>query len=326
MPIPKHLIVIHGRATKPSEREKKRLVKQSILHGLGRVSPAAAAKVRSGEVKLAIAYYGDINNEEMIKAGKKVRQELKGRDPDHGNAPCELDKSYDEDLKRLFARTSFTKADYQKLLQEVKDKSAVDNVASAVSGVLNLLGLSDNVIRAATPDMGAYLTTRTVGSAVRSRLRQPLESALKKGADVCLVAHSMGCIVSYDVLWKFSRMSEYEHLRGKKVNRWITLGNPLGEPGVQDNLYDASERKDGKYPAGIINKWINFSAKDDFVAHDEDVADDFRDMLDRGLVSSIKDREIYNFWSGTDGSNPHKFYGYLDHPDVAAEIADWVNE
>ena len=323
---PKHLIVIHGRATKPAEREKKRLVKESILHGLGRVSPEAAAKIRSGEVKLSLAYYGDISNAEMVKAGKKVLQELKGRDPDHGNAACELDGSYDADLKSLFARKSFTKSDYNKLLKEVTDLSAVDNVASAVSGVLNLLGLSDRVIRAATPDMGAYLTTRTVGSAVRVRLQKPLESALKKNADVCLVAHSMGCIGSYDILWKFSRMSEYAHLRGKKVNRWITLGCPLGEPGVQDNLYDASEGKDGKYPTGIIDKWINFAAKDDFVAHDEDLADDFREMIVRGFVSSIVDKKIYNFWSGSGGSNPHKLYGYLDHPDVAKEIADWVND
>lgn len=228
------------------------------------------------------------------------------------------------DLKRLFDRTSYTKAAYKKLLKEEKDRRVVDNVASAVSGVLNLIGLSDNVIRAATPDMGAYLTTREVGSAVRARLQAPLGKALKSGGDVCLVSHSMGCIVSYDVLWKFSRMSEYAHLRGKEVTRWITLGNPLGEPGVRDNLYDASEREDGMYPANIIKHWVNFSAHDDFVAHDEDIADDFKKMKRRGLVGSIKDKRMYNFWAGDSGSNPHKFYGYLDHPDVATQIANWI--
>lgn len=33
----KHLIVIHGRATKPSATEKRRLVKKSLLHGINRL-------------------------------------------------------------------------------------------------------------------------------------------------------------------------------------------------------------------------------------------------------------------------------------------------
>lgn len=84
-----HIIAIHGRATKPSEMEKRRLVKTSILHGLDRVSGKKADKLRSGEVRLSLAYYGDINNAEMMKAGKKSRSDLTGRDPAHDNAPCE---------------------------------------------------------------------------------------------------------------------------------------------------------------------------------------------------------------------------------------------
>ena len=38
----KHLIVIHGRSTKPSQKEKTRLVRAALLHGLERVDAAAA--------------------------------------------------------------------------------------------------------------------------------------------------------------------------------------------------------------------------------------------------------------------------------------------
>lgn len=96
--------------------------------------------------------------------------------------------------------------------------------------------------------------------------------------DVALVSHSMGCMVSYDVLWKFSRMSEYKELWDKKIKLWMTLGNPLGEPAVLRNLYDSNEPQDGKYPKNIIH-WININAKDDYVAHDGDVSDDFYFML-----------------------------------------------
>lgn len=319
----KHLIVIHGRATKPSEREKKRLVKRSLLHGLERVSEDAAQKIRSGDVKFSFAFYGDISNHLMIEAGKKSRRDLPDRDSAHDDTPCEKAGSYDTDLERLFARTQFTKSAYKTLLKQEDDLRAVDNVASAVSGVLNLLGLSDNVIRAATPDMGAYLTTRRTGSAVRTRLQRRLEKPMRDGADICLVSHSMGCIVSYDVLWKYSRMSEYSHLHDKKITRWITLGCPLGEGGVRDNLYDADEPDDGRYPTNI-RRWVNFAAQDDFVSHDGTMKNDFRRMRRQRLVESIRDESIYNFWAGSSGSNPHKFYGYLDHPKVAQEIASWI--
>lgn len=108
------------------------------------------------------------------------------------------------------------------------------------------------------------------------------------------------------------------------MSRWITLGNPLGEPGVRDNLYDAADADDGRYPNHIVDRWINVAAHDDFVAHDEDIANDFKAMTDRRLIGSIDDRRIYNFWVGTAGSNPHKFYGYLDHPDVAKDIANRI--
>lgn len=327
MPTPrKHLIVIHGRATKPSQSEKRRLIKESVLHGLERISAPAAKKVRESQVKLSAIYYGDINNQEMVKAGKKTWRDLPGRDPAFENARCEKSGSYDTDLELLFARTVFTKAAYKAFLKEQADKAALDNVASAVSGLFNLLGLSETIIKKATPDMGAYLTTRVIGSQVRERLQKVLLPSLKRGDDICLISHSMGCIVSYDVLWKFSRMSEYKTVREKKLKRWITIGNPLGEPGVKDNLYDANERKDGKYPTNI-DTWINVAAKDDFVAHDEDIKDDFEAMIDRGLIKKnrVIDREIYNFWAGDDGSNPHKLYGYLDHPDVAEQIVEWMD-
>lgn len=209
----------------------------------------------------------------------------------------------------------------------MKDRRGFDEAASIISGIASFIGLSDNVIRKATPDMGAYLMTRKVGSEVRMRLQSHLKKALIANEDICLVSHSMGCIVSYDVMWKFSQMSEYKDVQnsGGKVNQWLTLGNPLGEPGVIDNLYDSGDKEDGKYPKHIINNWINVSARDDFVAHDDSIENDYKAMKDRKYLKSIKDiTNIYNFWEGSDGSNPHKFYGYLDNPVVAKQIAKWL--
>lgn len=323
----KHLIVIHGRATKPSYSEKKRLVVKSLLHGLERVDARAAKKINDKKVELTFVYYGDINNREIVAHDPGKKKELTGtNDRQSIYAPCEPNGSYDADLERMLAQADFSKKAYRKLLDEVRDRRALDNAASVVSGVASLLGLNDNILRRVTPDMGAYLMSRKTGSEIRQRLQGPLQKALLSGDDICLVSHSMGCIVSYDVLWKFSQMSEYEDIQNSKakVNLWLTLGNPLGEPGVIRNLYDSNERDDGKYPKNIINQWLNIAAEDDFVSHDEKIANDFRGMQQR-RYAKIKDLpKIYNFWTGTDGSNPHKFYGYLDNPTVAKQLAGWI--
>lgn len=326
MPARKHLIVIHGRATKPSYGEKRRLVIESLQHGLERVDPRAANRMHDKKLDFSFIYYGDINNREIIAKDPGKKQELTGRnDPRYGGGACEPAGSYNADLANMLARTDFSKKAYRKFLGEVRDRRVLDDAASVISGVASLIGLNDNILRRVTPDMGAYLLTRKTGSEIRQRLQAPLYKALLSGDDICLVSHSMGCIVSYDVLWKFSQMSEYTDIQNSKsqVKLWLTLGNPLGEPGVIGNLYDSNEREDGKYPRNIIGEWLNISAEDDFVAHDDKIANDFRAM--KRLGTKIRDLpKIYNFWSGRDGSNPHKFYGYLDNPTVAKQIAGWI--
>ncbi|MCP3920215.1 MAG: hypothetical protein GY711_32210 [bacterium] len=324
----KHLILVHGRATKPSENEKTRLVKKALLHGITRTDAEAAKAIRSGKVKFSLAYYGDISNQVMLKHDPKLAAFMTEKDPAHDDLPCECCGSYDNSLDELLARKTnqFTRKEYMRFLGTMPDRRWLDNFADVASVVGSVLRISTSLIRGASPDMAAYLThRRDVGSPVRQRLQTILRPALERGDDICLVAHSMGCLVAYDVLWKFSSMSEYLAVRDKRVNMWLTLGNPLGEPGVRNNLYDAHEHEDGKYPRNAIDSWVNITAIDDFVAHDQDIADDFRAMKERRYLRRIVDRpRIYTFWHGYDGSNPHKLYAYLDHPKVGAEIAKWV--
>ncbi len=326
-PPKKHLIFVHGRSTKPAEKEKERLVRTALLRGIERTDPESADQIRSGHVRFTMAYFGDVNNRIMRRSGTRPWKWMTKKDPDHGNALCEDGIYYDDSLREALGRPSdaFTKTDYKRWLGDVKDMRIADDVARIVSGVASFFGLSDEFMERGGADMVAYLTRRTVASEVRTRLQEPLKLALRSGEDVCLMSHSMGCIVAYDVLWKFSRMSEYRELRGAKVPLWLTLGNPLGEPGVRKNLYDAREPEDSQFPEDIVDTWVNMSAYDDFICHDATMADDFRDMVRRGYIRRIHDRpKIYSFWRGGRGANPHKLYGYLNHPDVGAEIAAWI--
>ena len=329
------IIMIHGRSTKPSKKAHAALQKRSLLKGLERVNPAKAQKLRDRKIKLDIVYYGDINNAIMAESSSKVRKQLTEKDPDSRpkkNAPCLPSGSIEAALDDLEAIKTYNKAAYRKVVKANKDLRFLDEAAwalSTFSAITTMTIANMAAIKFATADMGAYLTRRATGSAVRERLQEKLKPALLRGDDICLVSHSMGCMVAYDVLWKFSRMSEYRAIQDKKTRvKWITLGCPLGEAGVKANLYDANERDvpggTDKHPRGIIKDWHNVAAVDDFISHDSTMRGDYKAMTKFGYLDSITDRRIYNCYAESGTSNPHKFYGYLMNGACTELIADWI--
>ncbi len=315
----KRLILIHGRAEKPRKEIKVQLLRRALEHGLSRIGAEY-----NPEVAFSLAYYGDVNNAILWAKEKKKKLMTDFLDWDF---PYEEDlAAYDRSLEMLFSVSEQSETAYKDLRSKRKDLGAVDNLFDIASPVVNFFGLGDNILDGLLADMGAYFKYRFVGSLIRERLQSILVPVLENGDDVCLVAHSMGTIVAYDVLWKISRMSEYKRLWGKKVNLFITLGAPLGEKAIRQQLYDAHEPDDGVYPKSI-RLWHNFSAMDDFVAHDEDLADNFKEMVRQNYLSDIVDHFIYTFYVGGGGNgnlNPHKFYGYLDNVEVAQTIAEWM--
>jgi len=317
----KHIVLIHGRSTKPQRDEKLRYVRLALISGLRSVSPAAAASIESGTVPVTLAYYGDLNNDIMVRA----QPEKKDTMVQVGGAWFEPDKCDDEGFEKLFLRApdAYTKPEYDRFLDAVKDRRYRDDFARVMSPLLALIGLSSKAIMKIVPDLGSYLTSRIVGSQMRQRLQAPLQQALRAGDDIAVIAHSMGCIIAYDVLWKFSRISEYEDLWDRRVSLWLTLGSPLGDAAVLAELYDAHEPRDGRYPRNIRH-WVNIAAHDDFIAHDPTAADDFGVMRERGLIDGIEDQRIFTFWESRQGANQHKLYGYLFNPTVAGRISEWI--
>ena len=322
------IIVIHGRSTKPAKSPHKALLEKALMQGVSRADHAKAQKIAAGNIPVDYVYYGDVNNA-LLAEKPAIRKKMTETDPAFGNAPCVPHDEIGPAIDMLAEISRFTKSDYRKVVRNNADLRWLDDAARALSTVAAITTatfLNEQVISRATRDMGAYLLTRKVGSKIRSRLQTPLKSALKNGDDICLISHSMGCMVSYDVLWKFSRMSEYADVRenNPRVNLWLTLGCPLGEAGVKNNLYDGNERNQDKYPENIIKDWVNVSARDDFIAHDSTMKDDYRNMKKWGFLESVTDKKIYNCYAANDTSNPHKFYGYLAHGNVGKTIADWM--
>ena len=301
----------------------------SLANGLRRVDPLAAEQVRNGAIKILLAYYGDINNQLMTEAGDISASGLTGQnDPHFEFVPCLPEAPLRKALNQLTSIQDYDGEAYGALLSYYNDSRWMDEIARSVSWLAETTALSEYVVKWATADMSEYLHTRKTGSEVRQRLQSHLRPALEQDENICLISHSMGAIVAYDVLWKYSHMSEYRHIqeRGSRVSLWLTIGCPLGEAGVRQNLYDAHERGEDRFPRHIVREWVNIAAEDDFVAHDRTMADDFRDMRKLNFVDRIIDRTIYNFWVKDETLDPHNFYGYLDNPCVAGHIANWITK
>lgn len=325
------IILIHGRNTKPARQPYERLQLKALIAGVARCDSDKAAKLSDGSVHIDFVYYGDVNNRLLAKK-KKIRDKMTERDPEFDDARCIPHAGVEQAIDAMLDITKFNARAYSKILRNNKDFRWRDDFAAALSGIAAFFSnalLNEFVISSATADMGAYLLTRKVGSEIRTKLQEPLKKALLADDDICLISHSMGCIVAYDVLWKYSRMSEYKDVQesGNSVKLWLTLGCPLGEAGVEHNLYDFHERGEDRYPLNIIHDWVNIAARDDFVAHKSKMKKSFRKMekKNKKMLNSITDQNIFNCYAIGGVANPHKLYGYLVDHHTGQAVADWIN-
>ncbi len=152
----------------------------------------------------------------------------------------------------------------------------------------------------------------------RQMLKIPLRSAAESGRPVLLIAHSMGSVIAWDSLWQMSH-NERDHVH---INTLLTMGSPLGQRFVQRRLQGFRDEGGDRYPLGI-DRWVNLAAVGDLTAVDPELAVDFGAMVERGLVSTIDDRELHNFFRLDGVLNVHAEYGYLANSVTAGIIADW---
>ena len=152
----------------------------------------------------------------------------------------------------------------------------------------------------------------------RQMLKIPLRAAAEAGRPVLLIGHSMGSVIAWDTLWQMSRHDGDD----VDIDLLLTMGSPLGQRFVQRRLQGYHEAGDGRCPAGI-NRWVNLSAVGDLTAVDPFLADDFQSMVDCGLVSSIEDRLLQNYFRLDGVLNVHAEYGYLANSVTAELVAEW---
>lgn len=305
----KKIIFIHGRAQKPDKDSLQALWYEAIEHGLQRDCGDSSSLQAFKDVDKRFVYYGELSNTLLEK-------------------PTEDPASRQQALSELkkYKTSQFNKTTYNKVskigfLKEV--------LADTFSSLFGKLGVAETLITKVAPDMAQYWNEDTYfGSDVRYRLMVELKEALDNQDDVMIVSHSLGSMISYDVLWKLSHYGEYRHDYGadKKVNLLLTLGSPLGDENVKDRLKGNNLKDENKYPLNI-QQWINISAEDDFISHDSKIRNDFKDMLKLDLIpGGMKDiHPVYNLNIRNGKSNPHASIGYLINPKFITVLDEWLS-
>ena len=126
------------------------------------------------------------------------------------------------------------------------------------------------------------------GEAVGVLQRRGLKSMLRDASDrpVLLIAHSMGSVIAFESLWQLT------HIDRKPADVClVTMGSPLGQRYIQKRIKGFDKIGKGRYPTGI-KRWINLTAVGDMTAVDPRLANDYREMVELGLINDIEDIEI----------------------------------
>ena len=259
-----------------------------------------------------LAYYGDLNAEILNARGRTYDVGL-----DIGDRRNAL-----KVLKAVEQRKHFGTRQYDQL----PGKSAIPEfVADVVAPVLGSIGLSVPLLGKVAPDFAAYFDTeQDFAARARERVRTALCDLLDRGERILLIAHGTGSAIAYDVLWELSHDNELQsRYGGNKIELWMTLGSPLGDRAIQRYLHGAKKGSGSKFPANVI-AWHNVAAEDDYICHDNTLADDFKLMLKQRVVSAVHDYLVFNLSVRYGCSNPHSSVGYYIHPRVSKIISDWL--
>lgn len=288
------IVYVAGKNSKPDPLLHRALLWRALLSGLRGSQPECAAAIDEESFFIAPwnrVYYG----------------------VDSPNAP-----DFDA-LERLLA------GDWN----DARDRADAYGVGARVARAVRRVGdrfpvllrwIADAAVREIIAETERYFERdESVGRDTRETFKAPVRQWLSDRRPVLVIAHSMGSVIAWDSLWELTHL---EGLGGRLD--LITIGSPLGMHFTQRRLCGHDRKGADRYPH-LIGHWHNVAAVGDLIALDPTMSDDFSEMQTLGLADSIEDhfQDLYTHYRDANGLNPHRSYGYLVHPVVAARVAAW---
>jgi hypothetical protein len=294
------IIFIPGKNPKPPVEEHRRQLLRCLRRGVERADPAVAQEIEADSQAFQVIAWNPL----YYRSYKPLDEDLPWIDALlKQDGPTRADVKEALSFRRRIAWLLYTLADvfnfFIPLLPDPAVKSTIRETARYFSN-------EDNI-----------------GQQVRELLKAPLREMFARGERVLVISHSMGSVIAYDSLWELTHIEK----NPGRVDLFLTIGSPLGMRYTQQRLLGAHEKGARRYPH-IIRHWTNMAAQGDLTALDPTLRDDFKAMLELGVVESITDLNggIFNYFRNDRGLNVHRSYGYLVNPRLGEAIAKWWKE
>ncbi|MBD3394916.1 MAG: hypothetical protein GF418_04740 [Chitinivibrionales bacterium] len=200
-------------------------------------------------------------------------------------------------------RKQISNSVHQQLLELVAGKS----------GFMNIDAVSNMILRRMFVELDTYYHKKLRdehGRMVPARelIREELARLLRayRAHTIMVLAHSMGCIVAYDVMLHV--------VPDIPVHTLVTMGCPLGFPVIlrkitqELNLGATDPGTKLPTPPGLMRRWLNFSDLDDVTCLNYNLRNHYAENS-HGVRPF--DQIVYNNYEHDGVANPHKSYGYL---------------
>ncbi|MGY2011972.1 hypothetical protein ACW9HC_33800 [Nocardia gipuzkoensis] len=250
------------------------------------------AGVHASATEIRLAYYGDLLADLVDRVEQQLPPDIAARAASSG--PPSYASTQRAILHELITGAGISAAQVAAELSDVqaRDPQNWGWVLAAVRALSRIPGLDARLIDTWLRDVSLYVTNAAVQRAVDQVVTAELDTT-----PFVLVAHSLGTVVSYNVLRSMQHTTPCRGL--------VTLGSPLGIAAIRDRL-----RPPVTYPPHVAS-WFNAYDKADIVA--------LRPLDERHFPT---DPPIENYPEVTNfTANRHGIAGYLADPTVATRIA-----
>ncbi len=299
----KIIIGIHGLGNKPPEEVLENWWRQSIEEGLKK-----------------IGHPGKDFNFDLVYWADSLHPVPLNPDETDKNSNLYLNERYVPAAKRKLNKPNGIKEKFLNFFKRQRDKILFNETMH-----VKFPSFTDLIIKHFFKDLDIYLTQKCVEEnksdcLAKDIIRDRITDALKKHKrkDILLISHSMGTIVTYEVLIQSEKELEIDSL--------ITIGAPLGVPFIFDKLRNdlsvVPEDSDKlKTPKNILTEWENLADTEDKVAQSADLRKLFAPNS-HNVAPTM--RLVDNDYQSEGIENPHKSFGYLRTPELAQIIDDFL--
>lgn len=300
----KVIIGVHGLGNKPPKNLLKKWWKDAIKEGFKKNG------VKNELSEFELVYWADILYDGPLNKWEK--------DPE---SPYYLNEPYKKASKNLVVEDRSLKESWIDFISTQLNKIFLNE-----DKTLNYGFITDFILHNYFRDLEVYYkeecqdedqATCKAKHLIRRRVIEVINKY--KDYEIMIVAHSMGSIITFDVLTFL--------LPETKIHTLVTLGSPLGLPVVIAKIASDHKKNHNGHmymgtPPGVFTNWYNLADIQDRVALNYKLNDDF-DSNSNGIAPI--DFMVLNDYEVDNRKNPHKSFGYLRTPEMSKIFDDFLN-